>query len=158
MDLNRQFRGLWLVDDPQILVTVAGTVPHPGGETGTSTSLLAASGEQKKCVFFRWELFLLLFCDVLTSFCMRWWLLFFVLVTFTFPCPSVVFPPISYPPSTNYCQFLSISFPLPIDWHSCVLLWYSHCVRADIMLSSRVCDADVIHTPTTHCCAILALL
>ena len=52
MDLNHQFRGLWLVDDPQILVTVAGTVPHPGGETGTSTSLLAASGEQKKCVFF----------------------------------------------------------------------------------------------------------
>ena len=52
MDLNHQFRGLWLVDDPQILVTVAGTVPHPGGETGTSIPLLAASGEQQKCVFF----------------------------------------------------------------------------------------------------------
>ena len=40
------------MDDPQTLVTVAGPVPHPGGETGTSTSLLAASGEQKKYHFF----------------------------------------------------------------------------------------------------------
>ena len=36
----------------QILVTVAGTVPDPRGETGTFIALLADSGEQKKCRFF----------------------------------------------------------------------------------------------------------
>ena len=44
-----------MVDRSHIWVTVAGTVPHPGGETGTCTALVAASGEPKRCVFFaRW--------------------------------------------------------------------------------------------------------
>ena len=47
------FLALWLVYRYQMLVTVAGTVPHPRGETGTYTSLLAASGEQKRCPFFQ---------------------------------------------------------------------------------------------------------
>ena len=36
----------------QILVTVAGTVPHPRGETGTFIALLVASGEAIRCPFF----------------------------------------------------------------------------------------------------------
>ena len=49
---NGHFRALWLVYKYQILVTVAGTVPDPRGETGTFITLLVASGEQKECLFF----------------------------------------------------------------------------------------------------------
>ena len=49
----------------QILVTVAGTVPDPRGETGTFITLLAGSGEQKKRLFFLESGKILLFWSVL---------------------------------------------------------------------------------------------
>ena len=44
------FWSLWLVYMQHLPVTIAGTVPHPRGETGVYITLLASSPDQKKSI------------------------------------------------------------------------------------------------------------